>query len=263
MKALILLIVSSAVLFCHNINAQTGIVNYGEVQSMQMGAPIGTDYKAMLVFDKNNSLYITRKDSLEGESIYEQESYFNSSGDGYYITVATNPEGFQYYYNPKEQVLYSRDLGFRYVKDKTIDISWDITDETKKIGRYEVQKATAHFRGRDYTAWFTSEIPLPYGPWKLVGLPGLILEAYDTDKEIYWYFKNIEYPTKHTHLLKPVDNPHASWVSNEEQKEFLINSFINARYGGRMIAENMWISGSESKVLKTEGFIEVYEIKKK
>lgn len=243
------------------VSSQSGIVNYGEVQSMDMGAPIGPDYKAMLVFDKNNSLYVTRKDSLEGGHISEQNSYFNSSGNGYYITVATNPEGFQYYYNPKEKVLYSRDLGFRYVKDGTINIPWNIKEETKMIGVYKVQKATARFKGRDYTAWFTSQIPLPYGPWKLVGLPGLILEAYDTNKEIYWYFKNIQYPTKHTHLLKPVDNPNSSWFSNEEQKRFLIKSFIDARYGGRVIAENMGVSGSESKVLKTEGFIEVYEIK--
>lgn len=261
MKALILLIVSSVMLICHNISAQTGIVNYGEVQSMRMGGPVGPDYKSMLVFDKDNSLYVTRKDSLEGGHIREQKSFQANPEESHSITVVTNPEGFQYYYNPKEQVLYSRDLGFRYVKDKTIDISWDIKDETKKIGRYEVQKATAHFRGRDYTAWFTSEIPLPYGPWKLVGLPGLILEAYDTDKEIYWYFKNIEYPTEKSYLLKPIDNPNSSWISFEELKERQIKAFLDARMGGRMIAENMGVSDSGSKVLTTNSYIEVYKIK--
>jgi GLPGLI family protein len=177
------------------------------------------------------------------------------------MTVVTNPEGFQYYYKPKKNILYSRDLGFQYVKDTTIDIPWDITEETKKIGKYEVQKATAHFRGRDYTAWFTQEIPVPYGPWKLVGLPGLILEAYDTNKEIYWYFKNIEYPTKQTYLLQPIDNPNSSWISFEEFKKSQIKSFLDARMGGRMVAENMGVSGSESKVLKTDYFIEVFEIK--
>jgi GLPGLI family protein len=261
MKALILLFVSNLMFFCQNINAQSGIVNYGEIQSIDMGAPIGPDYKAMLVFDKNYSLYVTRKDSLEGENIYEQKSYFNSSGNGHYITVATNPKGFQYYYNPKKRVFFSRDLGFQYVKDSTINILWDIQEETKMIGIYKVQKATAHFRGRDYTAWFTSQIPLPYGPWKLVGLPGLILEAYDTNKEIYWYFKNIEYPTKHSHLLKPINNPNPSWISFEEFRKNQIKSFLDARIGGRMIGENMGVSGSKSKVLKTKTYIEVYEIK--
>ncbi|SDG79213.1 GLPGLI family protein [Psychroflexus sediminis] len=246
-----------------NVLSQTGIVNYGEIQSMRMGESIGPDYKAMLVFNKDNSLYVTRKDSLEGGHIREQKSYFNSSGNGHYMTVVTNPDGFQYYYKPKKKILYSRDLGFQYVKDTTINIPWDIQKETKMIGIYKVQKATAHFRGRDYTAWFTSQIPLPYGPWKLVGLPGLILEAYDTNKEIYWYFKNIEYPTKHSHLLQPIDNPNSSWISFESFKENQIKSFLDARMGGRMVAENIGISSGESKILKTNYFIEVFEIKKK
>ena len=41
--------------------------------------------------------------------------------------------------------------------------------------------AEAEFRGRVWRAWFTYEIPMPYGPWKLGGLPGLILKAEDAD----------------------------------------------------------------------------------
>ena len=40
------------------------------------------------------------------------------------------------------------------------------------------------FRGRDYVAWYTEEIPLPpMGPYKFGGLPGLITCIYDTQRE--------------------------------------------------------------------------------
>lgn len=35
------------------------------------------------------------------------------------------------------------------------------------------------FAGREWTAWFTSEISIPDGPYKFYGLPGLILKISD------------------------------------------------------------------------------------
>lgn len=60
---------------------------------------------------------------------------------------------------------------------------WNTTDESKEILGYECFKATTDYRGRRWTAWFAPEIPVQEGPWKLCGLPGLILEAYDTTRD--------------------------------------------------------------------------------
>ena len=56
---------------------------------------------------------------------------------------------------------------------------WTMTDSTREVLGYTCQQATADFRGRRWTAWFATDIPVSDGPWKLGGLPGLILEAYD------------------------------------------------------------------------------------
>ena len=45
---------------------------------------------------------------------------------------------------------------------------------------HRCQKATCHWRGRDYVTWFAPDIPVRRGPWKFGGLPGLILKVYDT-----------------------------------------------------------------------------------
>ncbi len=59
---------------------------------------------------------------------------------------------------------------------------WEIGDSVKVIIGYECVIATSNFRGRKWTAWFAPDIPIQEGPWKLCGLPGLILKAYDSNK---------------------------------------------------------------------------------
>ena len=61
---------------------------------------------------------------------------------------------------------------------------WEIVaDSTKKILNYDCQMARTTFKGRQWTAWFAADIPLDNGPWKLCGLPGLILRASDAQQQ--------------------------------------------------------------------------------
>lgn len=63
---------------------------------------------------------------------------------------------------------------------QTVDpINWKLSTETKKVGNYSLQKATTTFGGRNWTAWFNTEINLNEGPYKFRGLPGLIFEISD------------------------------------------------------------------------------------
>lgn len=60
--------------------------------------------------------------------------------------------------------------------------NWKIWNDTLIVSGYLCKKATCHFRGRDFIAWFTMDIPINNGPWKFGGLPGLILKVYDSQK---------------------------------------------------------------------------------
>jgi len=68
-----------------------------------------------------------------------------------------------------------------YVSDSLYPMRWKIHQEEKWIDSLRCFKATCLFRGRDYIAWYAPDIPLPAGPWKMGGLPGLIVDLQDVD----------------------------------------------------------------------------------
>ncbi|MBO0948790.1 GLPGLI family protein [Fibrella forsythiae] len=64
-----------------------------------------------------------------------------------------------------------------YVKEK---MDWTITQDKSIISGYTCTKAITNYAGRQYEAWFTSEVPIPDGPYLFRGLPGLIIKINDT-----------------------------------------------------------------------------------
>ena len=61
--------------------------------------------------------------------------------------------------------------------EPTPDITWTLTDDTLTVSGYLCQQAMATFRGLEWHVWYTEEIPSSAGPWRLRGLPGLIVKA--------------------------------------------------------------------------------------
>ena len=57
---------------------------------------------------------------------------------------------------------------------------WEFLEDEATFMGYKCRKARCTFRGCKWTAWYCPEIKLPYGSWKLRGLPGFILAASDS-----------------------------------------------------------------------------------
>lgn len=71
---------------------------------------------------------------------------------------------------------------YRYTYEEKINaIAWILTDESKEVCGYLCMKATGTYGGREWIAWYTPEVAIPFGPWKIVGLPGLVMSAEDTE----------------------------------------------------------------------------------
>ncbi|MDP9955077.1 GLPGLI family protein [Epilithonimonas hungarica] len=79
----------------------------------------------------------------------------------------------------------------KYKVKQDVELKWKLTNEFSKILNYDVQKAMTQFGGRQWTVWFTKEIPIQDGPYKFKGLPGLILKIEDSTKSHRWELKGI------------------------------------------------------------------------
>ena len=84
----------------------------------------------------------------------------------------------------KNRLLYKGNAGFDFYtyKETLPDFGWKVDfSQTKTIVGYTCHEAQGSYGGRNYQAWFTTDIPISDGPWKFRGLPGLILEVASTD----------------------------------------------------------------------------------
>ncbi|GHV35037.1 hypothetical protein FACS1894178_3780 [Bacteroidia bacterium] len=102
-------------------------------------------------------------------------------------------------------------------------IKWKhIQDSIKTIAGYNCFMATAYFRGCVYTVWYAPEIPTSFGPWKLNGCPGLILEATRDDKVLSFYATKINFD-KH---FVAVDTVNKQAKTYTETKQTAIDRMI-------------------------------------
>lgn len=143
----------------------------------------------------------------------------------------------------------------QYVVEEPIEnIDWTIVeDSVKKVLGYDCIMATADYHGRKWTAWFTPEIPLQAGPWKLAGLPGLILEA-DADNGVYSFVATgIQNTTRQISPVYLADRYEK--VSRKDllkaQRSFFDNPLgqINAKYGDKGVVVSGDVKFADASVV--------------
>lgn len=101
-------------------------------------------------------------------------------------------EELYYYFTPQTSYFRNKVIGDYVMKMPYKNLDWKILADKKIIGNISCQKAITNYHGRDYIAWFTTSLPFKSGPWKLNGLPGLIVTAYDKTGRIRFDFNGFE-----------------------------------------------------------------------
>ncbi len=166
--------------------------------SLAQGTRIIYEYKFASSLEKKDSLetelmYLDIKKN--GSEFYSRQKFVSdSTRDAYFKKqIQMGSTNFNYRggnvgkvgfsvsktYPDFEVVLHTGIGNSRFLVKNENPVGWKILPDKKKVGQFEVQKATADFGGRSWTAWFSQDFPFQDGPYKFYGLPGLILELED------------------------------------------------------------------------------------
>jgi GLPGLI family protein len=156
----------------------------------------------LLFLGKNTSLY-TSYDKIRHEISDEQKflAMLESGagkGKGVFVVDDTNSKWMtttSYLFDVREDKFFTKEMFFyqSYIAEELAPvINWKLSKDTLSFSGLHCQKATATFEGKEWVAWYAPSVPFSGGPAKFNGLPGLIIEAYDTNKRAYFKFAGME-----------------------------------------------------------------------
>jgi GLPGLI family protein len=149
-----------------------------------------------------------------------------------YNTYAIEIEGNQLTY-------YNTIFRDEYQYEETLDFEWKLYNEVKEINGYSCKMAKVNYGNRNWVAWYTAEVPLPYGPYKFGGLPGLIVKLYDStysyEFELLGISKIPQVPLKKLYHKKAVSERIGT---TREEFHVLLNEFNSLSFNDRINFKN-------------------------
>jgi len=149
-----------------------------------------------LLIGDSKSFFLSRN-SLKKDSILDNSRVTTHNSDGS-ITLGikkgtSTPEtnfSFTIIQSNEEIQYFAPVLMSLLTYKEPVIMNWRLVNETKIINTINCKKAEVIFKGRNWIAWYSPEIPLPYGPYKFSGLPGLIIKI--TDDKGDWDFELVK-----------------------------------------------------------------------
>lgn len=209
MQKILLLVLLSMYL---NIYAQSGKIVYVEYKTIKAVSEHKQELEPEL--KKGLETYVKAVEDIEFEllandsiAIFKKRDKLNTENPNPLSKILNN--GIFYTNIKAQEKIKHQDIGgekFNIVYPFS-EYKWHITSETKIINGFKCYKATTHKEIYSKTrnkniitnpeVWFAPEIPYSYGPFGLIGLPGLILEATINGKLYYCATKiNLDFKEK-------------------------------------------------------------------
>lgn len=142
-----------------------------------------TEMMLLDVDKKGSSYYSQQKFLADSTSKADLERQLKLSPNN--LSISRNDKPGQVSYKVTKQYpdfktyLFTKVSSDSYKIEEDQKPEWKILPDKQQIGTYNAQKATTNFGGRQWTAWFSTDLPFLDGPYKFYGLPGLIVKIED------------------------------------------------------------------------------------
>lgn len=138
----------------------------------------------LLDIDKNGSSYYSQDKYISDSTAKAELEKQMKVSSGNFTIKRTEKGGVVGYkvtkqYPDFKTFIYLKVSSDTYKVEEDQKPEWKILQDKQKIGEYNAQKATTNFGGREWVAWFSTDIPFQDGPYKFYGLPGLIVKIED------------------------------------------------------------------------------------
>ena len=152
----------------------------------------------VLIIGKNASRYLSLDAIANLVKIQKDFKKQAEESQGGNLTLSIGPRKDltrdEYYYFTKENklIVQQRLRNIYLIEEPAYSINWKILNDTMSFEGIHCRKAIAHIKGRNWIAWYATELPFQSGPWKLNGLPGLIIDAHDDKNEVKFGFAGME-----------------------------------------------------------------------
>lgn len=216
-----------------NLNSQNIRVTYSVKDPIDKLSD--SPFKGELIYSNNKSVFYNFRKEFDKNTLYESNGRIEGA------KIDFKEEVYKDFLNLN---IYSyANLPFvrkRILKDNVNLFDWKIEDNVNKnILGYNCIKATTKFRGRNYVVFFTKDIPIPDGPWKFNGLPGLILEVNEQDNRIYYLATEITSIDENIKIETSLDLENSKSFNELESiskdRYNTKKNELNAKFGGDIV----------------------------
>lgn len=147
--------------------------------------------------------------------------------------------------------------------DEKMGQEWELLDGDTLIMDHLCRKAQATYHNRTWTVWYAQDIPIYDGPWKLCGLPGLIMAAKDSKQEYIFRCIGISNNVNIPMTLLSQRTMKTTPAKAHQTMEMIKNDFdqyLNSKYNGSFKTVIVDQKGRETKADRLNWiFIESYK----